>query len=225
MKKVFICLVAIIAATSCYAQKMSVLGDSYSTFGGEMTPATNLCWYNGPDGAYASDTIDVKSADQTWWRILSAETGMSVDTNNSYSGSTICLTGYNGADFSDRAFITRIHNLGNPDVIYVFGGTNDSWAGAPIGEYMYADWTEADLYSFRPAFAYLLDSLKRLYPHARIVNITNCDLSPEITSSMDTICRKYGVKNVQLRGIDKIYGHPSAAGMQAIADQLLHTGN
>ena len=221
MKKLFICLAAVIAAASCWAQKMSVLGDSYSTFGGEVTPATNLCWYNGTDGAYAADTIDVKSADQTWWRILASETGMRVDTNNSYSGSTICLTGYNGADFSDRAFITRIHNLGDPDVIYVFGGTNDSWAGAPIGEFKYKGWTEKDLYSFRPAFAYLLDQLKHLYPHARVVNITNCELSDDVTGSMDKICRHYGVKNVRLRSINKIYGHPSAAGMRSIAAQIL----
>ena len=42
-------------------------------------------------------------------------------------------------------------NLGDPDIILVFGGTNDSWAGSPIGEYVWADWTDEQLYSFRPA--------------------------------------------------------------------------
>lgn len=46
--------------------------------------------------------------------------------NNSYSGSTVCHTGYQKADYSDRSFATRMDNLGNPDVLLVFGGTNDS---------------------------------------------------------------------------------------------------
>ena len=65
------------------------------------------------------------------------EHGFSWNVNNSYSGSTVCHTGYEKADYSDRSFITRIHNLGTPDIILVFGGTNDSWAGAPIGVYQY----------------------------------------------------------------------------------------
>ena len=111
--------------------------------------------------------------EETWWYRFIHEHGFQLERNNSYSGSTVCHTGYEKADYSDRSFITRIHNLGTPDIILVFGGTNDSWAGAPIGVYQYDGWTKADLYSFRPAFCYLLASLKQLYPAARIYNITN----------------------------------------------------
>ncbi|MBQ2592382.1 MAG: hypothetical protein II567_03775, partial [Candidatus Riflebacteria bacterium] len=38
--------------------------------------------------------------------------------------------------------------LGQPDVIFIFGATNDSWAGAPIGDYKYENITKADLYQF-----------------------------------------------------------------------------
>ena len=139
---------------------------------------------------------------------------------DSYSGSTVCHTGYEKADYSDRSFITRIHNLGTPDIILVFGGTNDSWAGAPIGVYQYDGWTKADLYSFRPAFCYLLASLKQLYPAARIYNITNSELSEEVTDSMDEICRHYGIENIRLHDIDKQWGHPSVQGMQSIDAQV-----
>ena len=128
--------------------------------------------------------------------------------------------GYEKADYSDRSFITRIHNLGTPDIILVFGGTNDSWAGAPIGVYQYDGWTKADLYSFRPAFCYLLASLKQLYPAARIYNITNSELSEEVPDSMDEICRHYGIENIRLHDIDKQWGHPSVQGMQSIDAQV-----
>ena len=49
---------------------------------------------------------------------------------NSYSGSTICNTGYRDEDYSDRSFINRTTLLGNPDIILICGGTNDSWANA-----------------------------------------------------------------------------------------------
>ncbi|MCM1451184.1 MAG: SGNH/GDSL hydrolase family protein [Clostridium sp.] len=200
-------------------KKVSVLGDSYSTYGGAVQPETNLSWYNGPDSGWDKKN-DVKEENQMWWSILCREKGLKMERNNSYSGSTVSCTGYGNKDYSDRAFITRVLNLGNPDIILVFGGTNDSWAKAPIGGYKYSDWTKEDLFTFRPAFAYMLHSLKEAYPQARIINITNSQLSDAVTKSMDEICGQYGVTNVQLHDIDKQMGHPSQAGMRAIAEQV-----
>ena len=199
-------------------QRVSILGDSYSTFSGHVTPASNLCWYTGE--ADPGRPNDVMQAEQTWWHLLVEELGYRLERNNSYSGSTVCLTGYRGQDFGDRAFITRIHNLGDPDIILVFGGTNDCWAGSPLGEFRYEGWTHEDLLAFRPAFGYLLHQLGELYPRARICNITNSELSDGITESMEIICRRYGVRNVRLHDIDKQTGHPSAAGMRSICEQV-----
>ena len=69
-------------------------------------------------------------------------------------------------------------------------------------------------------FAYLLASLKQLYPAARIYNITNSELSEEVTDSMDEICRHYGIENIRLHDIDKQWGHPSVQGMQSIDAQV-----
>ena len=188
-----------------------------STFYGHVSPAANLCWYGVPGEKKENDVTKVE---ETWWYRFIHEHGFQLERNNSYSGSTVCHTGYEKADYSDRSFITRIHNLGTPDIILVFGGTNDSWAGAPIGAYQYDGWTKADLYSFRPAFCYLLASLKQLYPAARIYNITNSELSEEVTDSMDEICRHYGIENIRLHDIDKQWGHPSVQGMQSIDAQV-----
>ena len=83
--------------------------------------------------------------------------------NNSFSGATVCNTGYNKEDYTDRSFISRMDNLGCPDIIFIFGGTNDSWAGSPLGEFQYSGWTKETLYCFRPAMAYMLDHMKKRY--------------------------------------------------------------
>lgn len=224
MKKLHIhlTLIAILLSfTTAFAQpKVSILGDSYSTFGGHVTPDWNFSWYDGNDGGDRAQHNDVKTVDQTWWSLLIKEQGYRLEKNNSFSGSTVCYTGYGKNDYSDRAFITRMCNLGNPDIILIFGGTNDSWAKSPVGSYQHEGWTRRDLYAFRPAFCYMIHYLKQNYPNARIVNICNSELSAEVTETEQTVCTYYGVTNVLLHDIEKQYGHPSIAGMRAICDQV-----
>ena len=111
--------------------------------------------------------------------------------------------------------------LGNPDIIFVFGGTNDAWAGAPVGEYKYSDWTKEDCKYFRPALACLLDSLQKLYPKAKLYSILNSELREDINESMRVVCQHYNVQLIELHDIDKQNGHPSISGMKSISDQLL----
>lgn len=220
MKKLMIIIIALSAAMTAMSQtKVSILGDSYSTFGGYVSPSTNLCWYNGTDNK-AADENDVHEVEQTWWYQLINDNGMQLERNNSYSGATVCTTGYRKEDYSDRAFIFRLGNLGNPDVIIVLSGTNDSWAKSPVGDFKYEGWTKEDLTKFRPAFAYMIHNLKSLYPNAKIINVVNSELSDDVTSSQAKICELYGVTSIQLHDIDKQRGHPSQAGMKAIAEQI-----
>lgn len=195
---------------------IAILGDSYSTFEGYVEPSTNEIWY------YATDRgrTDVSDVRQTWWQLLARDNGYKIGVNNSYSGSTVCRTGYRGEDYSDRAFVTRMHNLGDPDIILIFGGTNDSWAKVPVGEYKYEGLTPVDLFSFRPALAHLLDGIEGRYPNVVVYFILNDKLSDEINESVDTICGKYGVEVIKLRDIDKTSNHPSVLGMRQIADQV-----
>ena len=126
---------SLLCSLSACAQKpsISVLGDSYSTFEGYVTPSTNEMWYYEENG----NKTDVDDVTETWWWQVAKEGGYKLCVNNSYSGSTIGYRGYDGNDYSDRSFLTRMDNLGNPDVILIFGATNDSWAGEPVGEYKF----------------------------------------------------------------------------------------
>lgn len=209
----------LLCSVSASAQKLSisVLGDSYSTFEGYVTPSTNEMWYYEESG----NRTDVNDVTQTWWWQVAKEGGYKLCVNNSYSGSTIGYRGYDGNDYADRSFITRMDNLGNPDVILIFGATNDSWAGEPVGEYKYSGWTKADFYTFRPAMAYMLQHITNRYPNVDVYFILNSELRDDITESCQTICRHYNVPCIALKDIHKINGHPSVNGMKSIAQQVL----
>ncbi len=219
MRHLKILSLLLLCSVSASAQKLSisVLGDSYSTFEGYVTPSTNEMWYYEESG----NRTDVNDVTQTWWWQVAKEGGYKLCVNNSYSGSTIGYRGYDGNDYADRSFITRMDNLGNPDVILIFGATNDSWAGEPVGEYKYSGWTKADFYTFRPAMAYMLQHITNRYPNVDVYFILNSELRDDITESCQTICRHYNVPCIALKDIHKINGHPSVNGMKSIAQQVL----
>lgn len=216
-----ICLFLFICCATAMAQakpSVSILGDSYSTFEGYLTPDTMDIWYF--ENKQDPRRTDVKSVGETWWMQLIKKKNWKLELNNSWSGSTICYTGYGDEDYRLRSFITRVPALGSPDIILIFGGTNDSWSNAPIGEYKYADWRRADLYTFRPAMACMLHKIKERYPTADVYFISNDGLKPEITESMAQICKHYDVPMIQLENISKTAGHPNVKGMTQIAEQL-----
>ena len=209
-----------VAAQARHAAKpvVSILGDSYSTFEGYI-PVGNAVWYDTRPNPKKTDVSDVK---HTWWWQFISRGGYILGVNDSYSGATVSYTGYNGADYSDRSFITRLPRLGSPDILLIFGATNDSWAGVKVGEYSYAEpLSGPQLYEFRPAMARLLSEAVNRYPGTEIYFIINSELRDDITQSIREVCDHYSVRYIQLHDIDKISGHPSRAGMTAIADQLL----
>lgn len=202
----------------CGAEKpvprVSILGDSYSTFRGWI-PRGNAIYY--PRLTHN----DVSKVEQCWWSIVIKAIGGKLEKNESWSGSTICYTGYRGSNASASSFVKRADRLGNPTLILICGGTNDSWAGSPIGDYMWNSWDEKDLFEFRPAMAKMLHDIKKLYPQARVFFILNSELKPAINDSVHKICEYYNVTCIDLKNVDKQSGHPSVKGMQTFADQVV----
>lgn len=116
-------------------QKVSILGDSISTFDGYSNNATeynntianNAVWYK--DGHSA-----VPAVNDTWWMQSINELNMKLLVNNSSSGSTVLGT-------DTRAGINRVLNLHDntnpddssdqdyvvdPDIIFIYMGINDA---------------------------------------------------------------------------------------------------
>lgn len=197
---------------------VSILGDSYSTFEGYI-PQGNVTWYFDRSDTARTDVDNVR---QTWWWQLIDRGGFILGKNESFSGATVSNRGYRGADFTDRSFITRLHRIPPSDIILIFGATNDSWAGVPIlGE----ESADSALYYFRPAMTRLLTDARNLHPGSDIYFILNTELRKDINQAVVEVCREQSVECIVLRDIEKKSGHPSRAGMEAIATQVLEAVN
>lgn len=214
MKRILALVTFLALAVSASAQtKVSILGDSYSTFDGINPP--------GYAPFYPNDRNDVTEVEQTWWSLYIAAKGYQLEVNDSWGGTTICNTGYGRMNTANSSFNSRLWKLGDPDIIFVFGGTNDAWAGSPVGEYKYTDLCKEDCKCLRPAMAYMFDALARIYPKAKVYALLNSELREEVNESFREVCGHYGIQLIELHDIEKQNGHPSIKGMQAISDQLL----
>lgn len=201
-----------------------IFGDSYSTFKG-FVPEGNAIYYNEETGE-----TDVRKVSETWWHQLMSETNSNLILNDSWSGSTICHTGYENSDCSKTySFVCRLNKFiaegffenNKVDTIFIFGGTNDDWAGSPIGELQYEDFKTQDLFNILPAVCYMLDTLKKVAGNARIILLINNPFKEEIEKGMIEAANHYGVKYILFKDIDKIVGHPTIKGMAQIKEQIL----
>lgn len=225
MRKIKFIIVLAIVMAACVKTpeptRFSILGDSYSTYEGYVYPDTN--------DVYPYDEIGVTGVEQMWWSQVADSTGWLLERNNSFSGSLIC--NMNASDYyGPYSFIRRMNNLGNPDVIFILGGTNDVWNDAPFGDYVYSGWTEEQLCSYRPALAYLLYNMKRLYPKAKIYFVLETDPCPggiseetqlNLIGSTHRIANHYNVDCIDLYDVHKKWWHPDVQGQKNIADQVL----
>lgn len=215
-------LLVLVSATMLAQTRVTIFGDSYSTFEGYLTPATNESWYYTENNPRRDKNNDVTKVEQTWWWQVIERMNWKLEMNNSYSGSTVGYFGYQNENYQPRSFNTRVENLGEPDVILSCCITNDSWTGEKLGNYKYANWTENDMWYFRPAMARLLSTMKQNYPMAKIYIIQNTQLKPEFCESLQIICKHYGVPVIILKDIDKQDGHPSIKGHKDMAEQVVN---
>lgn len=202
-----------------------IFGDSYSTFKGFIPEG--YAFYYSPE---SKPETDVTKVEETWWHLLLSETGSNLVLNNSWSGSTIGYTGYNNSDRSkSSSFIYRFEVLlkdgffkeNQVDSVFIFGGTNDSWANVALGEEFIDSEDEKDFFCVLPAVSHFLKRVKTALPNTNIYCLINTELKPEIARTMKECCKKYGIFAVAFEQIDKRCGHPTINGMQDIKNQIL----
>ncbi len=105
------------------ARRVSILGDSISTYDGFLSGAPLRPHY--PRG-------DVQDVTQTWWHqlIYKKMQNATLEGNFSYAGSQVARatnTNYAGTTWYGQGFVEKFlrDGCGHPDVVFIFGGTND----------------------------------------------------------------------------------------------------
>jgi len=217
-----------------------ILGDSYSTFEEYIPYITDTAWYRNTP-AFVTNVDNV--AETWWWQTLAA-TNSNLLLNASYSGTTMCNTGYTPVtgqpaplgNAKHNSFTTRLQEFiddgyfttNKVDTFFLFGGTNDIWANADnkydIGAPKYSGWTDDDLNYIIPAFCYLINQIKTNVNPTRLVVIINDELAAFDATAVEKykeVCAHYGVGVVELSGVSKQSGHPDEAGMTTIKEQVI----
>ena len=201
-----------------HKKRISILGDSVSTFAG-ITPPEALFY-----DAWRQEETGVTSPDDTWWMQVIQGMGGILGVNNSYAGSTVS-GGFMTSGTSEKRLRT-LSAEGEPDMILVAMGANDWGFGGHPQEFEYE-------------YRRMLQRMKRLYPRAEIWCATilrgkpvpeeemffNVDgvISPNIYSD---IIRRIGTEeavhladvsgyHMEYETIDGV--HPNREGMKIIA--------
>ena len=203
-------------------ENIIIFGDSYSAYK-DYVPEGYGIYYPREDGWMVTD------ASKMWWGMLANETESKIMLNDSWSGSTMCNTGYSGDCSKTNSFIFRLTNhiadgffeKNSIDRAFILGATNDSWSMNTCGEVMFSGWCEDDLKLILPGISYFVDLLASKVPSEKICFIVNTDLREEITEGIIKICEHYNAEYVLLSDIDKVCNHPTAKGMEQIKDQVL----
>lgn len=186
-------------------KKISILGDSISTYldfssgiAADTTNSTirnNLVWGGYQPGNL---TFGGESVDSTWWQTVINSLGASCLVNNSNSGESVFE--------AVKGRCMQLHddtgeNAGEePDIIFVYLGTNDVYA-ATMGNA--ATLTQekiarmGDNLNYQPkslaeAYAIMLYRIQKTYPNAEIYCLTNLersDVKAELTHSVCKVIR------------------------------------
>lgn len=105
-------------ATPSTQKRVSVIGDSISTFRG-IVPNGYSCHYPTADG-------DLTSMSQTYWWILANDLMLDakIERNISYSGTCVANSSATADTYYAKRFIDN-QGVGEADIVIIHGGTND----------------------------------------------------------------------------------------------------
>lgn len=207
------------------AKRVSVIGDSISTFAGYI-PAGYNYHYPCADGS-------VTQVSQTYWyQLIYDHMKQAVlDLNMSYSGSAVTRstnTAKSGNHWYENSYVQRYlrqGGVGNPDIVLLHGGTND-WAhndcplypggktchdelapSAAVYDAVFATADAAGDYDaaaalpdtdFLSAYVKMLKLLREQYPEVKIVCIVGDYLSEGVEACILNAAEHYGAKVVNL---------------------------
>ena len=201
-------------------KKFAIIGDSISTFR-EVIPSGYSCFYPYPTG-------DTNDYNQTWWMQAISTVGMNYCANASYSGGYVYGTDVTSGTNAERIKALASKTLGNPDVVIIHMGVNDATNKQEKAE------------SFKASYLQMINEIKSQYPGVKIFVCTMIAFdsgSPTATSlyndyvqSIIDIASETDCELIELHKVINFTNlstymmdakHPNAAGMKAMADEVV----
>ena len=227
-------------------KKVSILGDSISTYSGvsNNTSANSTIGVN--KGFYHNGSYGGFTQSDTWWQQTLDVLGMELLVDNAWGGACVMNArpeqenvGANSVGYGDRCVNLHNDKTGEtPDVIFVFKGTNDfSYFPSTLGTAAAVDYstlikdngngtfTYATPTTTCEAYAIMLHKMQQRYPNAEIFCMT---LMPrrgdqaqptEFNASIKAIAQHFGCGVVDL---GNLFSSNTAEFDKYIADQKVH---
>lgn len=198
---------------SLKGKKLSILGDSISTFDGYIPTDYNI---------FYPESGDISTVEKTWWFQVMDQTGMELNANASSSITTVTgdsadTTGSAPGCSSKRMIdLTPGENGPDPDILIVYMGMNDFLKSVPLGSFDGpSPQSEGIIENFCAAYELMIQKLNAMYPNTEIYYCTLLELSagdtdehpdryPCTNKSGNTI----GDFNAEIATIASAYGYP-----------------
>jgi lysophospholipase L1-like esterase len=195
------------------SKKVSIIGDSISTYEGYLAASEYAKYYPFSEN-------NVKSVDQTWWKIVLDTAGMELHKNCAWSGCVVTGDSTSTSTAKCACSTKRINDLAKngvaPDIVLVFVGTNNlkNETTTPIG-----DWDgksvpaeSNNIITFCNGYALMVAKILQKYPEAEVFLCTLLDTKRELwdndNSSFPTNTENETLKdyNDKIRFIAEAYG-------------------
>ena len=193
--------------------KLSILGDSISTFDGYIPTDYNI-FYPGSG--------DIGTVEKTWWWQVMNATGMELNANASSSNTTITGDSLDTTGSAPGCSTKRMIDLtpGDdgpaPDILIVFMGTNDFLRSVELGTFTEpSPQDEGVVNNFCDAYELMIQKLNALYPNAEIyfctlleTNAGDVDEYPQSYPATNKNGNTIGDFNAEIATIASAYSYP-----------------
>ena len=193
--------------------KLSILGDSISTFDGYIPTDYNI-FYPGSG--------DISTVEKTWWSQVMNATGMELNANASSSNTTITGDSLDTTGSAPGCSTKRMIDLtpGDdgpaPDILIVFMGTNDFLRSVELGTFTEpSPQDEGVVNNFCDAYELMIQKLNALYPNAEIyfctlleTNAGDVDEYPQSYPATNKNGNTIGDFNAEIATIASAYSYP-----------------
>ena len=201
------------ATVSLQGKKVSILGDSISTFDGYIPTDYNI-FYPGSG--------NISTVEKTWWWQVMNATGMELNANASYSNTTITGDSLDTTGSAPGCSTKRMIDLtpGDdgpaPDILIVFMGTNDFLRSVELGTFTEpSPQDEGVVNNFCDAYELMIQKLNALYPNAEIyfctlleTNAGDVDEYPQSYPATNKNGNTIGDFNAEIATIASAYSYP-----------------